>query len=43
MIRIRCLVCDRTYPEPEVNFEECPHCFNSDMTQTEFVPQQEKE
>ena len=43
MIRIRCLVCQRTYAEQDINLEECPHCFNADMTQTEFIPQQEDE
>lgn len=37
MTRIRCLVCNRTYAEQDVNLGECPHCFNGDMTQTEFV------
>ena len=36
-LTVHCLVCDHTYAEPEVNLEECPHCFNGDMTKTVYL------
>jgi|APFre7841882654_1041346.scaffolds.fasta_scaffold82780_2 hypothetical protein len=36
-LTVHCLVCDRTYVEPEVNLETCPHCFNADMSRTVYL------
>jgi len=38
---VHCLICDHIYLEPEINLEECPNCFNADMTQTVYLQRSE--